>query len=106
MEDSPRVRRHLPGLGLDVSRNPGWRSADATIPHGRNPVLSGRVDSLRMDAYDRGTIAYVPRVARCNHSWLPDVFTGLRLPVLGGAASSFRDHRGGDRDYSCVHYPP
>src|SRR5438309_11629089 len=106
MEDSPRVRHHLPGLGLDVSGNPGWRSADAAIPHGRHPLLSGRIDSLRMDACEWGTIAYAARVARCNTPWIPDVLAGLRLPVLGRAASSFRDHRGGDRAYSCVHYPP
>src|SRR5207249_5806991 len=86
VEDVPRLRDYLLGVGIDVSRHSHWRQRSAAVPSRGDPVPDRGTPSLRLD--DRAGRALTDRapVDVGFPARNPDLRSRLRRAVLGRAA--------------------
>ncbi len=91
MANSAGVRDHLFCLGIDLPRDTRRRARGPAIPAGSYAVFRGWLDPVCLDAPQRLAISHLARVGGSIVSRHAHLRGGLRLPLLGGAAGSFRN---------------
>src|SRR5438094_2250171 len=102
--NSAGVRDHLFCLGINLPRDPRGRARGPAIPAGSYAVFRGWLDPVCLDAPQRLAISELARVGGGIVSRHAHLRGGLRMPLLGGAACSFRNRGGHTGNHSCVHH--